>query len=142
MMQPAIDRSSLERLVALGRQKGGLTNQDLAEALPVNDMSAEDIALVVVHLEESGIPVDLDESLMSPHGSVSPHLVQGAQIVSRPERSDHPQAKPVRAELSRGPDSNAARSATPGSRGMRPAHWAVLASLLILLLIGLFVVIR
>jgi hypothetical protein len=137
-MQPAIDRSSLERLVALGRQKGGLTNQDLAEALPVNDMSAEDIALVVVHLEESGI----DESLMSPHGSVSPHLVQGAQIVSRPERSDHPQAKPVRVELSRGPDSNAARSATPGTRGMRPAHWAVLASLLILLLIGLFVVIR
>ncbi len=142
MMQPAIDRSSLERLVALGRQKGGLTNQDLAQALPVNDMSAEDIALVVVHLEESGIPVELDESLMSPHGSGSPNLVQGAQIVSRPERLDHPQAKPVRVELSRGPDSNVARSAAPGTRGMRPAHWAVLASLLILLLIGLFVVFR
>jgi hypothetical protein len=38
-------------LVALGRRKGHLTNQDLEAALPVDTMSPEDIALVVVHLE-------------------------------------------------------------------------------------------
>jgi hypothetical protein len=142
MMQPAIDRNSLERLVALGRKKGGLTNQDLAEALPVNDMSAEDIALVVVHLEESGIPVELDESLMGLHGTGSPQVAQGAQIVSFPEHSDHPQAKPLRAELSQVSDSQTVNLATPGTRAMRPAHWAVLASLLVLLLVGLFVIFR
>jgi hypothetical protein len=53
-------------LVALGRRKGHLTNQDLEAALPVDIMSPEDIALVVVHLEEAGVSVDLDETLLAP----------------------------------------------------------------------------
>jgi hypothetical protein len=140
-MQPAIDRNSLERLIALGRRNGGLTNQDLAEALPVNDMSAEDIALVVVHLEEAGISVDLDETLMSPHGVRSTQPAQGAQVVSFPERAE-PSTIPLKAELSRSPAQRTAGLQTPGARAMRPAHWAVLASLFVLLLIGLFVLVR
>lgn len=55
-----IDSGTLARLVALGRRKGHLTNQDLEAVLPVSAMSAEDIALVVVHLEDAGVPVELD----------------------------------------------------------------------------------
>lgn len=61
-----IDSDTLARLVALGRRKGHLTNQDLEAALPVDIMSPEDIALVVVHLEEAGVSVDLDETLLAP----------------------------------------------------------------------------
>ena len=60
-----IDRSTLDRLVAEGRAKGQLTNEDLAAALPIGTMDPDDIALVVVHLEEAGIPVELDESLLT-----------------------------------------------------------------------------
>jgi Sigma-70 factor, region 1.1 len=136
MMQPAIDRTSLERLTALGRQKGRLTNQDLEEGLPVDRMSAEDIALVVAHLEEAGIPVDLDDALLDPHGMSRPPNMEGAQIVPFPERSAIPPVLPVKAE----PLREAARVADPPSASetgnIRPVHWAVLAALLILLLIG------
>ncbi len=64
-----IDRSTLDRLVTLGRTKGHLTNEDLQAALPVDSMGADDIALVVVHLEDAGIPVELDESLLAGQAS-------------------------------------------------------------------------
>ncbi len=59
-----IDSSTLARLVALGRAKGRLTLEDLKAALPVDTMDAEDIAPVVVHLEDAGVPVELDERLL------------------------------------------------------------------------------
>ena len=92
-MQPAIDRNSLERLIALGRQKGGLTNQDLEEALPVDHMSAEDIALMVVHLEEAGIPVDLDDTLLDRQGRHRSQHMEGAQIVALPGALGRPPCK-------------------------------------------------
>jgi hypothetical protein len=136
MMQPAIDRNSLERLIALGRRKGRLTNQDLEEALPVDHMSAEDIALMVVHLEEAGIPVDLDDTLLDTHGRPRSQHTEGAQIVPFPERPAGPPIKPVKAESLRGADPVAAEPAASDARTIRPVHWAVLASLFILLAIG------
>ena len=63
-MQGIISADALRRLVATGRSQGGLTSEDLRRALPVDAMSAEDLALVVVHLEEEGVAVELDESLL------------------------------------------------------------------------------
>ena len=63
---PMFDLGTLDRLMETGRAKGGLTNEDLEAALPIGSMSAEDIALVVVQLEDAGIPVELDESLLTP----------------------------------------------------------------------------
>ena len=59
-----ISRDTLDRLIATGRSQGGLTSEDLRRALPIDAMSPEDLALVVVHLEEEGVPVELDESLL------------------------------------------------------------------------------
>jgi hypothetical protein len=53
-MQQALDSNTLDRLISLGRKQGYLTNQDLEANLPIDSMSAEEIALIVVHLEEMG----------------------------------------------------------------------------------------
>jgi hypothetical protein len=62
-MQPAVDQDTLARLLARGRAQGHLTTEDLRRALPVDAMQAEDLALVVAHLEDEGVPVEIDESL-------------------------------------------------------------------------------
>jgi hypothetical protein len=51
--------------VAVGRRKGHLTNLDLETVLPVETMSAEDIAMIVVYLEDAGVSIDLDETLLA-----------------------------------------------------------------------------
>jgi hypothetical protein len=43
-----VSTDALDRLVATGRSRAGLTSEDLRGALPVGAMSAEDLALVVV----------------------------------------------------------------------------------------------
>jgi hypothetical protein len=134
-MQPAIDRNTLERLIALGRQRGILTNRDLQEELPIGIMSAEDIALVVVHLEEAGVPVDLEESLLDR----SPQR-QGAEIISFPKRSGSPQARSLRSEsLQSAPSMPSDASAPTETSNMRGAHWTVFGSILLLALIGLVI---
>lgn len=47
-----------------GARKGFVTIDDLREALPIDQMNADEIALVVVHLEEAGVSVELDDDLM------------------------------------------------------------------------------
>lgn len=59
------DKGALERLEALGRRRGHLTTGDLEGELPVSGMTPEDIALVIVHLEERGIPVEVDPELLT-----------------------------------------------------------------------------
>ncbi|MEE8627105.1 MULTISPECIES: RNA polymerase sigma factor region1.1 domain-containing protein [Methylobacterium] len=71
-MQAAFDRTTLDRLIALGRSRGELTPDDLRRALPVDRMSAEDIALVLIELEEAGIAVDPDEILLQGGGTPLP----------------------------------------------------------------------
>lgn len=71
-MQAAFDRTTLDQLVALGRSRGELTPDDLRRALPVDRMSAEDIALVLIELEEAGIAVDPDEILLQGGGTPLP----------------------------------------------------------------------
>lgn len=125
-MQPALDSTTLDRLIALGRERGQLTTEDLRASLPVDNMSAADIALIVVHLEETGVPVELEDSLLSPHSEPSSQPRRSAEIIPFPgPRSDMKKpkartlqsAKPVVPE----PKSNAATS-TP------VAHWAVAAA--------------
>ncbi|MGY2048298.1 RNA polymerase sigma factor region1.1 domain-containing protein [Methylobacterium sp. JK268] len=65
-MQPAIDRATLDRLIARGRAQGQLTTADLRGELPISGMSPDTIALVLIELEEAGIPVELEEDLLGP----------------------------------------------------------------------------
>lgn len=91
-MQPAFDNSTLERLVTLGRERGQLTTEDLRTTFAIDAMSAEDIALIVVHLEEAGVPVELEDSLLSA-GSRPPSGVS-AEIIPFPKRPSQKRPKP------------------------------------------------
>jgi hypothetical protein len=133
-MQPAIDRNTLESLIALGRQKGGLTNQDLEAALPTGSMSVEDIALVVLQLEEAGVPIDLDESLLTRHPqAVAQASQRSAEILPFPKRPSMPPKARLKNEVSLPPP---AASEAPSQRPVltRYAHWAVIGSILIVAL--------
>jgi len=113
-MQPALDSTTLDRLISRGREQGFLTTEDLRANLPVETMSAEEIALVVVQLEGTGIAVELEESLLSPHTDAAPTPRQSAVIIPFPgHRADRrkPQARPLRQvkvaspELPQSPDN-------------------------------------
>lgn len=60
------DDEAFDRLVALGRERGGLTTEDIAQSLPVERMTAEQLAAVIVYLEEADIPVEIDPAFLSP----------------------------------------------------------------------------
>lgn len=137
-MQPALDSNTLDRLIALGREQGHLTNQDLEANLPIASMSAEEIALIVVHLEETGVPVELDDSLIVPGAKPGPAPVRSAEIIPFPDRAAVARMKRRTAPLQKGLPSQP-ETAKSERQGRRTAHWAVaMAGLLVLaLLLGL-----
>ncbi|WP_114946416.1 RNA polymerase sigma factor region1.1 domain-containing protein [Microvirga calopogonii] len=137
-MQPALDSNTLDRLIALGREQGHLTNRDLEDNLPIASMSAEDIALIVVQLEETGVPVELDDSLVSPNAKPSPGPVRSAEIIPFPDRAAAARMKQRKAPLQKAAASNA-KAVEPAGRKSRMVHWAVaVAGLVVLaLLVGI-----
>ena len=140
-MQQALDSNILDRLIALGREQGRLTNQDLLAHLPVDAMSAEEIALIVVHLEETGIPVELDDSLIASNAKPRPLPRRSAEIIPFPDRAAR--MKKQRTAPPRDADpapSKAPIAGKPESKAVRRA--AAAAGLLVLVamvsLIALF----
>jgi len=84
-------------------------------------MSAEEIASIVVHLEETGVPVELEESLLSPGPGPMPR--KSAEIIPFPgPRADRKKprakllqpAKPARLETRQTP-----------MEGSPFPHWAI-----------------
>jgi hypothetical protein len=131
-MQQALDSNTLDRLIALGRQQGQLTTLDLETNLPIHSMSAEDIALIVVHLEESGVPVELDDSLMAPHPKPNAAPARSAEIISFPDRAAAADRMKKRAApLQKAPPAQAAPAFVQQEK--RAAHWAVAAAGLLVL---------
>ena len=132
-----IDSGTLARLVALGRQKGQVTNQDLEEALPIDTMSAEDIALVVVHLEEAGIIVDLEEDLLAQVAPTAPLQSSPAEILLAANDPGSP--PPIRSDrtLSLGEVPPSQDDATVKRQGGLGAHRAVTIAIILVLLLGI-----
>lgn len=58
--------TAVESLKEMGRQRGGLNVDDIRRALPVDTMSIEELSDVLAHLEEAGIPVEIDSVLLTP----------------------------------------------------------------------------
>ena len=137
-MQPALDSNTLDRLITLGRKQGHLTNQDLEANLPIASMSAEDIALIVVQLEETGVPVELEDSLVTPNAKPDPSPVRSAEIIPFPDRAAAARMKQRKAPVQKAP-TVAPKAATPTGSKNRSAHWAVAVSglLVLALLVGL-----
>ncbi len=57
-MTQALDRGTLDRLVALGRDRGLLTADDLRATLPVERMDVDALVLVMLELEAAGVSVE------------------------------------------------------------------------------------
>lgn len=60
----------IEHLIEIGRRRGGLSTSDLQTALPIDLMTMEEIAGIVAKLEDAGVPVEIDEALLSPTAPV------------------------------------------------------------------------
>jgi hypothetical protein len=57
-MSQTIDRGTLDRLIALGRDQGELSADDLRAALPVERMDVDALVLVMLELEAAGVSVE------------------------------------------------------------------------------------
>jgi len=127
-MQQALDRNILDRLITMGRQRGQLTTADLRANLPVETMSTEDIALIVIHLEESGVAVELEEDLLFPQQKFQPPRRESAKIIPFPG----PAAKSERSKKTPAPltalTHAPAQTAEPQHYPNRLIHWIVAAA--------------
>ncbi|MGE8127482.1 RNA polymerase sigma factor region1.1 domain-containing protein [Methylobacterium sp. NPDC080182] len=133
-MRQALDRATLDRLVALGRDRGLLTADDLRAALPVERMDVDALVLVMLELEAAGVSVE-PEAFGPPNDRAVP--------VSVALPAPRPGTPPVRAaEAGQGAAFAPPASAAPAAPEPVPddgadAGWAVLlAGLATVLILG------
>jgi hypothetical protein len=59
-------QTDIDRAVAAGRHRGMLAAEELASLLPIDSMTADEIAIAVARIEDSGVEVELDPELLQP----------------------------------------------------------------------------
>ncbi|HZH26098.1 MAG TPA: RNA polymerase sigma factor region1.1 domain-containing protein [Azospirillaceae bacterium] len=59
----AVAAQALDRLVALGRERGSLTPEEIGRELPLADMAPTEIAFLIERLDAEGVAVEFDELL-------------------------------------------------------------------------------
>lgn len=59
-----IDDAGLAEIRERGSRRGFVTVEDIRATLPIDEMNADEIAMIVVQLEEAGVSVELDEDLI------------------------------------------------------------------------------
>jgi hypothetical protein len=135
-----ISTTAVDRLIQLGRRRGGLEIDDIRQALPIDSMTIEELADVTARLEEAGISVEIDARLLAPHH----------QKMALPEMKPAPPSVPSERATTAHPRSlnlaswmKATREKSSRARGLeRPyvqksATIFILAAALILFLIAL-----
>jgi len=139
-MQQALDSNTLDRLISLGRKQGQLTIQDLETNLPIHSMSTDEIALIVVHLEEAGVPVELDDSHVTPNAKPLQPPPRSAEIIPFPDRAAATRMKKRTTPLQKAAAIQSAELAFV-QQEKRMAHWAVAAGglLVLALMVGALV---
>lgn len=106
-MAGTIDRATLDRLIALGRQRGELTASELQAALPVEALDVDALVLVMLELEAAGVSVEPDAfgprgetvaaprfTLPAPEARISPALEPAKRGSPDIEPGLRPEAKP------------------------------------------------
>ncbi|WP_431854438.1 hypothetical protein [Azospirillum sp.] len=80
-----IDDTAYRRLEEDARRQGGrLSVEDLGRALPIDTMSATEVAEVVDRLERAGIDVDVDPTLTRPHPDATSGNSDGVVTIASP----------------------------------------------------------
>lgn len=80
-MSTPIDRATLDRLIAMGRERGELTADDLQRVLPIDAMDVDALVLVMLELDAAGVSVEPDA--FGPRGE---RLVTAVPDLPAPER--------------------------------------------------------
>jgi Sigma-70 factor, region 1.1 len=64
-MEMNVTEATLNELIALAHQRGGVSMEDLRQALPVDDMTIEEISDVLARLDEAGFDFEIDPVLLT-----------------------------------------------------------------------------
>lgn len=99
-----LNAGTLDKLVDLARQRGGISIEDLRHWLPIEKMTAEDISYVLARLDEAGFDLEIDPMmLLSAHG---PAPIKQTSTPNR-EQAELPESMsgPKEAELAFRPSS-------------------------------------
>ena len=72
-----------DRLVELGRQRGGLKTDDIRQVLRVESMTGEELVDVLMRLEVAGVSIEIDPALLIPrHRQMPPQPMKTAARTS------------------------------------------------------------
>jgi hypothetical protein len=132
--------TDVRALMDVGRRAGRVSTDDFRRLLPIDSMSPEDIANVVLRLEERGIAVDLDPNLFVPGSKPSRPSGDMPDSVAtlRPEppsrRAPGPQGAVDAPVASPGPPLSARLKIAPQSRTLWVIVSTVIAVAIIILL--------
>ena len=137
------DTEALDELVKLARQRGRISMEDVRKVLPVDSMSVEDIARIVVRLEESGFELEIDPSLEATEGKTTASEAPAAELDPALLPPEKPQTKAVNEQaldLQRAnrPQKNAA---VPRTRSVIPPSslpWILAFAILLLAVFAAF----
>jgi hypothetical protein len=124
-----LDGGSLRELAALGQLRGALTVDEIRHALPVDRMSDEDMTLAVAYLEERGIDIVVEPSLLR-----GPALVRQPSALDRTIGVEPPRTIAKTTELDQQPaHGEAAQAATPADvgRSVSPTLCVLLAAIVV-----------
>lgn len=101
---------TLRELATLGQLRGALTIEDIRDALPIDRMTEDEVGRAVAYLEEKGIEVVVDPSLL-----IGPASATREDLVDRTASAGPPKTTSPTPE----PSQRAARSVTarPSARG-------------------------
>lgn len=129
--------SDIDRVLAIGRERGSLTVSELNRLLPVERMAPEEIALLIARLEDAGIPVELDDDELTrpAPGRPSPETPPAVDLAPPPPEPVAAPPRPVAA----GPLAGTGGAA---SRRARLPGWPLLLVVLVLAIVIAIAVLR
>lgn len=58
--------TALTDLISLAQRRGSLATEDIRRVLPIDRMTVEDLSYVLARLEQAGIDIEIDPSLLLP----------------------------------------------------------------------------
>jgi hypothetical protein len=136
-----VTAAQFQSLVDVGRRKGGLSTHDIQQVLPVEAMSADELAQTIARLEDMNIPVELDPSLQTPDHRSPPPLGRVREAVLPPGRTDASASPRQRADSGGAAVGNGGRAARADARNTAgKAIWPLLAGIaLVLLLVAVWI---
>jgi hypothetical protein len=109
------NETALIELIDRARQRGSISMEDLQKALPLDRMTAEDIAHVLARLDEAGFDLEIDPDLLLPASKTAP---DGAAPVPNRDETELPEAVPQgrRQEATLPPSANEPTLESPTAR--------------------------